>query len=415
MDKLKSFMSTRFKKMRQNKRKPQRRRNAPVALRARSMKSKWSTKTTSDKTARLVGNDYVSSVDLRPTTDKNGTCVLQIPLNPYVMKCNRLAHMAQLYEFWTIRKLVVRFAGSMPSTTNGLLNGYIDYDARDAPIVGSTSAKNLQMAHAHTSCKTCKVWENCTWVWADQGNVRLKELFCNPEAGTGMLQSYAGNFNLLIETPVGVAVNQTIGQIYIEYDIAFRQPQLDDNLYGYANKYTATGSVTSANPFGAWVSAWGNVPVSADFNLNTFSVYPGNYIFYYYDNGAAMNAPTFTVDANATKVMEYSGAEGSTVLVEMCQFYALDIAVCTFHGNAGALNANNAIWFLVSLPYEGSTLLKQLIEAKQTCANLSKTIKAIHPIDEIKEPMIIVEEKEDKSPIMVVKEELPNKNAKRHL
>jgi hypothetical protein len=350
-------------------------RNIPIAKVLPTPKPYWSL-STKGKNCLVTGSDWSQAVIVRQSNDKEGAVLLDIPINPYTMGCSRLQHIAQMYEFYTVKQLRFSFHGSMPTTTNGLLCGYIDYDVDDDLTAQSINVANLKLAHSHESFADVKPYDKQYWVWNDFDNVRLQRLYANPMQSD--TQSHAGRFFLLTEVPVGVATDTSIGSLYMEYTIEFHDPQMDDNLYGFANKYKGGATQTSTNPFGTDATqTWNNLPMAKVYTNTTFTVFPGNYSFFYYtSSGTSLAAMNFTAPAATTTTVfsnSFPNAAATSLFLE-AHFTASAVSIITVTGNGGTYSAANTWWMLVSLPYDGTSIGSYMVQAKKAVSTLVREV-----------------------------------------
>lgn len=388
------------------KRKNGNQRNVPVSYGIKRNLKRFQAVTINDDCV-VSGSDWAKQIIMRLSNDKVGAVIWDLNINPFTMSTTRLSKLAALYDFWTIEQMTFTFTGSQPTSTPGIISGYIDYDCTDNLGNTSVAERNLEIAYAHRdTIKSTKVYDKQTWVWSDFSNVRMKKLFCNPTVDPTL--SSSGRFYLLCDSRVGVTTDVAVGTLYCTYRIRFHKPQLDDTLYGYAAKWAGGGTMTPAHPFGDTpYLMWSNLPQAKDPVNDLISVYPGNYLIVADAAGTGLTNSTFTYTPAVTSYYYADVQLGAgTYSMAAEQFSCDEVTEIKWVLTGTTVTASN--FFILSLPIDAVSLKSDMTKAKNISAQLEKRISELKALTRKTETEFKVDSTgrkvlpESTSPIVVV-------------
>jgi hypothetical protein len=154
-----------------------------------------------------------------------------------------LSTLADRYESYKFHKLHFVYETTKSASTNGSVQGLIDFDAADA----APTTKALFMGHANAV--RAAVWQEFVF---DARAADLHKFAAERFVRSGSLSS-----NLDIKTydignffigAAGCADTSSVGELYVEYDVEFRTPQLNPAVSATlspVSQYLITGGTGS--------------------------------------------------------------------------------------------------------------------------------------------------------------------------
>lgn len=324
------------------------------------------TATTKGNTCHITGHDFVETLMCTTTQDVAGTVIVDMIINPTQMKMTRLQMQAACWETYRFNNVRILFKPTLP-IQNGVLIGYMETDPNDdmGPVGNIAS---LPAIMAHSTCREVPVCTTGEWIlpkttWAN-------ELFCDYDNSDPRL-TCAGRFILSVSVPLGLTGTTALGQIFVEYDIDFFRPQLDNNMaYGVA-KVAATVGIDGTHSFGTsptlfgWNTLGWKVPPSPA--GRTFYLYKGTYYIYYDVVGTVITASTITVEYSGTgtavsPIMSNQAINAASTRVETSAQYACtadDVKVTLI---TGATTYTGMMMFVVRLPDTALSMKRNLID-----------------------------------------------------
>jgi hypothetical protein len=188
-----------------------------------------------------------------------------------------LSTLANRYESYKFHKLHFIYETTKSASTDGSVQGLIDFDAADA----APTTKALFMGHANAVRSA--VWQEFVF------DARARDL--HKFAAERYVRSAAPAANLDIKTydignffvgVAGCADTSAIGELYVEYDVEFTTPQLSPAVaIATAEPLTQfviqAGNRTNADVLGDAPVSYGASYCTASLNTVTFSV-AGDYL-----------------------------------------------------------------------------------------------------------------------------------------
>jgi hypothetical protein len=224
---------------------------------------------------RFKGTDFVSSVS-SGTGLVAGQVLLTLAANPRMIGVSRLAIASSVWERFKFRSLKFHYAPIANATQTGSLIGYVDYDVNDVPT--GTGDANLQRAWAHYGQQSCQIWGDPSkhTVWELKDVDPLTDLYIDSPSEDPHWTSQ-GRFVLLSASTV--AASLPLGNIFVEYDVEFFIPQIEQSpVAGTGELITGGGTMSAANVLGdaSTTATWSNLTVSRA--LNVLSLPAGSYL-----------------------------------------------------------------------------------------------------------------------------------------
>jgi len=256
---------------------------------------------------RIHGTDFLTAVTIGGTNAAAGDVLISQVVNPAQLGVSRLATMAKLYERYKFRSLKFRYAPVANAQVTGQLIGYVDYDTYDDPT-GISGVQNLQRAAAHYGEKPVQVWQGSEKpvFWEIKDVDPMTDLYVDSD-GSDPRWTNQGRFVLLAASAIASGV--PCGNIYLDYDIEFFIPQLEETpSTGYGSMWLGATSMTAANPFGTAPTqkTWNNLPVSLS-SASVFTLKQGTYIVTFSLTGTVITAESITPSSGITATVFDSG------------------------------------------------------------------------------------------------------------
>lgn len=186
---------------------------------------------------RVVHREYVGDVGVN-TVGFGIVNILQ--LNPGLLSCGQwLSQIAGNFECYEFHKLRYVYQAAVPTSTAGTLFMAIDYDAADP----APATKNELMSNP--SAISCSIWASTQLDYDCSKTKYMSNRFTRISSVSGDIKTYdAGNLYFAIEG----AATSSPGNIYVEYDISLRLPQIPSNLeFAQSLKITNAGTVALSN------------------------------------------------------------------------------------------------------------------------------------------------------------------------
>lgn len=186
---------------------------------------------------RVMHREYVGDIG----TNTSGFGIVNIlQLNPGLLSCGQwLSQIAGNFECYEFHKLRYVYQAAVPTSTAGTLFMAIDYDAADpAPATKTELMSN-------PSAISCSIWASTSLEYDCSKTRYMSNRFTRISSVSGDIKTYdAGNLYFAIE---GAAASSP-GNIYVEYDVSLRLPQIPSNLeYAQSLKITNAGTTALSN------------------------------------------------------------------------------------------------------------------------------------------------------------------------
>jgi hypothetical protein len=259
---------------------------------------------------RFRGTDFVTAVTIGGTAAAAGDVLYTAVVNPKTLGVSRLATVSQLWERYKFKRCTFRYVPVANATQTGQVIGYVDYDTYDNPT-GISGAQNLQRAAAHFGEKPAQIWQPVNWVIKDVDP--LTDLYVDSD---GTDPRWTNQGRLVVLAASAIASGVACGNIYMDYDVEFYIPQLEETpTTGSGYCLTGGGTMTQANWLGdaAVQKSWTNLPITRALNVFTFPA--GSYLVAVYREGTVFNALTSTT--TGTSISYYQTVNAAvTVHVE---------------------------------------------------------------------------------------------------
>lgn len=198
---------------------------------------------------RCRGQDWLGRVPV-PAGAVPGQTLLEVYLNPLELTGTRLSLFAQMYDKYRFLETDFEFVPCASTTARGSLILAYDRDISDA--TPPASDLGIRQFMAMQDAVAGPIWGplvcKCPLSHPEEG------LFTNPVAGGDDRLSYQGQFYVaLMEVP---AEPNSVGDVYIHYDIEFYDPQLDTQspqAYGSAEAGQANFGPSAGDAFRSFV------------------------------------------------------------------------------------------------------------------------------------------------------------------
>ncbi len=232
-----------------------------------------------DGSCLVSHSEYVSDINTGSATTYSST----FAVNPQrTATFPWLSAIATRFEMYKFSKLAFHYRPSTGTSTDGWIALGFDFDFYD-----EAPSKSAMLAWKYSSKSA--VWQACNL--SVSPDARLSSMrYCNyaPTNGDARLDML-GNLWLLVETPSSL----TIGELFIEYEVEFRQPSLriPPSLYLKASSTAATNN--SAQIFSNGMVAAGNALFQkiSDSTITLYDV--GEFLVSYYQHGAGQTTEPY--------------------------------------------------------------------------------------------------------------------------
>lgn len=171
---------------------------------------------------RVRGQDWLGRV-VASASEVPGYVYLEIYINPLEIPGTRLALFAQLYDKFRFGLLKFHFVPSSSTQTSGAVILAYDRDVSDAtpPQNDNGVRQFLSMMDAVSSPVWAPVTAVCPLSHPEEG------LWSNPVIGGDDRLAYQGQLYVACMEPSSATPGKALGDIFMEYDIEFFDPQLD--------------------------------------------------------------------------------------------------------------------------------------------------------------------------------------------
>jgi len=342
---------------------------------------------------RFKGTDFLTSVTIGGTAAAAGDVLYTAVVNPAVLGVSRLATVSKLWERYKFRSCKFRYEAVCPTTTAGQLIGYVDYDTYDDPT-GISGAQNLQRAAAHYGEKPVRVWDKTFWEIKDVDP--LTDLYVDSD---GSDPRWTNQGRLVVLAASAITSSTACGNIYLDYDVEFYIPQLEQTpSTGYGYKLTGGGTMSQAAIFGdASVSyAWSNVGITRA--ANVFTIPAGSWLITGRVTGTVL-ALTKATTGTAVDAADYklTGSDGW-----MFQYQITSTASFTVTLGGTATTVTGSFFYAALLPSNAITMnqrrLNQVSRMLTLCGEVDSLREAYNRMAGVNEP--ITEGKECKIPVV---------------
>lgn len=228
---------------------------------------------------RVSGSDFVTVLNVTnipasvtPTTALNSSYSLVYTglIGPQFYSPSRLSSLAPLWERYKIKRLRYRFVPSVPATYTGASMMVCDHDSSDNLTALSTTEAIARVASAHYGVEEQQIWQN---QFADLRDQDLQQNyytdFLDPtDNATDIRLCAQGRFSFILTnqvvTPAGGVFAGSLGDLYIDYDIDFFYPQIDEGVIEGGSMFAIVNPPNTPLP----VPATGCSPFASGF-LNT--------------------------------------------------------------------------------------------------------------------------------------------------
>jgi len=202
---------------------------------------------------KAKGTMFLGSVDV----DTHQTLTGQLaqggifPIAPSALG-GRLSALAKLYQMHVGRRFVWHYVPTVPTDTPGSIAIY--YHGDDALDLAPLGVAGLRMAATHSSFRSTAVWSPVE-APIDPDDT-LKKFY--DESSSEFRFSIQGALYVMLASAFAPANQMTLGNIFLEYEVDFMDPFLDDvveNTTGWATNLTAgTSAVVAGEPVAAILS-----------------------------------------------------------------------------------------------------------------------------------------------------------------
>jgi len=189
---------------------------------------------------RVKHREYVGDVGI---TSSLWTVVNSFAINPGMPSTFPwLSMLAQVFETYEVHSLAFIYQAALPSSTAGTIYLSYDYDPADpAPLNKASMMSNM-------SAVACSSWASTKLPYVSQGNKLINKFTRNSSLGINQdIKTYdAGTFYIASE---GFAV-ATPGNVFVEYDISLRIPQIPTTIESAQSlriTYGSTSAISNVN------------------------------------------------------------------------------------------------------------------------------------------------------------------------
>lgn len=212
----------------------------------------------------ISGRDLIQTFTVL-TSNAGGDRLCDVWINPVKLGASRLAVLAGMYERYSVAKMKFIYEGSVPTTQNGTIIGFVDYDVLETPPVTGGGLALIQRASAHIGSHPAKLWETSEWDY--KPDAQMTDLYCDVAAYEPRLTTPA-HFVMLVNDMPTITADLALGKLYVEYTINFQYPKIQTTtpaaLWGVGLSNSSGTGATAAKPIGTSATAfsWNSVPLS---------------------------------------------------------------------------------------------------------------------------------------------------------
>lgn len=150
----------------------------------------------------------------------SGDILQNVLINPLSLGVKRLGAEALLWKRFEIISLRIEYAPIAPYTTGGQLIGYIDYDPKDDPTIG-TGAERLLRAASSYGEKPFQISQSASWTMLDVP--RSSPYYVDSDSTSDAQLANAGRLVVLASS--ALPATTALGNLILHYRIKFLMPQ----------------------------------------------------------------------------------------------------------------------------------------------------------------------------------------------
>jgi hypothetical protein len=202
---------------------------------------------------KVTGTEYVTSIGVRTTGTgatvytTQGDFIYSQPLHPKFFSGTRLLALARLYQKYKFQKLIFEYVPLVPSTQDGALIMYVQYDVEENISVISDPETKLRETMSHLGAKMFNVYTYGRSHLEDDHQIKMYDF----ETGNDPRLENQGAFNILAASsfgsPSGEQVDVVLGQILVHYELdLFERGLTDDPSETVVSPVSFSGTVTNA-------------------------------------------------------------------------------------------------------------------------------------------------------------------------
>lgn len=280
------------------------------------------------------------------------SAVYSVSMNPGLSAFTPwLAGIAPSFESYRIESLRFHYVTRAGSTKTGRVVLAVDYDALDA-----APASFLQVSNYEDAVPTSS-WESTTLTCRRSNLQKVPERFIRGEASIAdqdLRLSDIGNLFIWVE---GQDNTDSIGDVYVEYDIVLMTPQLAESSFGvYGGSVTGGGTLTAAAPYGSAPTADGqNRGFTVSGSTITIKV-PGTYLVTGHCAGTVMSDLSLAVTNGSRTALWNAVVNGASTA--MTRTYAVIVTSpnCVLTWTATATTVTSSNLYVASMPVNSHPL-----------------------------------------------------------
>jgi hypothetical protein len=143
------------------------------------------------------------------------------------------------FDKYRVKHAVIGFRPSCPTTTEGAIVGFYEWDVDNALTTGQ-GVETIKRAMSHNQAHMSAVWEATNYVYSGLND---KEMFYVDKTGAEPRLTTQGRFSILAATDI--AADTELGQLEIAYEVVFLNPALRNRVNGAYCCYS--GSTTGVD------------------------------------------------------------------------------------------------------------------------------------------------------------------------
>jgi hypothetical protein len=185
-----------------------------------SQKSHFRCERTNDSNVvRIIGRELISAVSLASAANVVAGNILDLDICPSYIDGTKMQQEARLYEMWKLESMAFDFIAAVGSTTAGQLGMSYDPDVLGlTPPSGSDAS--LRAYSGFQDNIAIKEWDDRRLVVTSHEKKDWK--WCNEDPGADPRLVYNGQVYIYCLVPTGLTLPATIGSMWIEYSILFK-------------------------------------------------------------------------------------------------------------------------------------------------------------------------------------------------